>query len=373
MANRVRPRALTAMAAAFGAAALSAAAGAAPLPCPSVSLKGATGVIGEDHGYSASGQCLKQWSETESKSIFGSSSTNHSISLQFTGKASWNRDTGVAKESMSFKAGNSESPTGKRVVTGVCTQDPFLMNPPGGAASCHSVKAQAEVVSGPTLQLLTEPSFWLTKKFSLAEAQALSQQAASKPTATPPPPAKPPAPKQESPPQRLKDAQAAGNQKIAIAGVVAALPKPGPIGLEAEALLAAQKAFPHGGSVAAQSMRGFGNGWSGGAQLFWSGAQVGSWLDLVVEIPASGTYSMAIYLTKAPDYAQVKVEVDAANALSFDGFSKRVEPSGPVRGGRFELQAGPRRVRLTITGKNAGSSGLLVGVDRIDLIPVEGS
>jgi hypothetical protein len=358
------------MAAALGAAALSTAAGAGPLPCQSVSLKGATGVIGEKHGYTVTGSCLKEWAETTTKP-FSSSSTNHSISLDFAGKLSWNRDTGEAKESISFKSGNSETPTGKRVVTGVCTQDPFLKDPPGGAASCHSVQAQAVVESGPTLQLLTEPSFWLAKKIALIEAQSLSQQAASKPTATPPPPAQPPAPKPQVP--RLKASQAAGSQQAAIAGVVAALPKPGPIGLEAEGMLAAQKAFAHGGSVAVQSMRGFGNGWSGGAQLFWSGGQVGSWLDLVVDIPAPGTYSMAIYLTKAPDYAQVQVEVDANKALTFDGFSSRVEPSGPVRGGRFELQAGPRRVRLTITGRNAGSSGLLVGVDRVDLIPVQGS
>jgi hypothetical protein len=367
MAIRSRARVVAAFAGALALTGAGAAARAA-MPCPVVSLKGATGVIGEAHGYQATGRCEKKWSKTEtSMAGFVSSTTNLYMGLEFSGKASWNRDTGLAEESLSFQGLSPNSPTGKRTVSGICSQDPFLIDPPGGAASCHSVTAQAKVSSGPLYEFLVEKSFWLGRHFALAEAQALSQQAAANPPKT----AQPPPPKKKPP--ALKDAKADEKQKAALAtAVLAAMPKPAPVGLEAEAMLGASRAFAHGGAVAAQPMSGFGAGWSGGSQLFWSGGQVGSWLDLVIDVPASGSYSLALYLTRAPDYAQLKVEVDGESGVRFDGFSKRVEPSGPVRVGTFELQAGPRRVRLTITGKHADSRGLLVGVDRMDLLPVGG-
>jgi hypothetical protein len=374
MAFQPRSRALVAVAGGALLAAASALPARAEMPCPVVSLKSARGVIGEEHSYKVTGRCEKNWSKSETSwAGWKSKTTNLYMGMNISGSTSWNRKTGIAKESISFTGLNASSPTGKRVVRGVCSQDPFLMDPPGVAASCHSIEAQAEVISGPTLELLTEKTFWLGRRIGLAEAQALSQQAA----AAPPPPA-PPAPKKLPP--GLKDARAATSSQSAkqpiaplASAVKLAMLKPTPVAVEAEALLAAGKATVRGGALAAQPMREFGAGWSDGAQLFWHSGDVGAVLDLVVDVPVAGRYSLALYLTRAPDYALLQLEVDGARSVTFDGFAERVEPSGPVRAGSFDLQAGPRRISLMILGRHAQSTGHFAGVDRIELLPVGGS
>ena len=64
--------------------------------------------------------------------------------------------------------------------------------------------------------------------------------------------------------------------------------------VEAEQLVKANKALVNGGKVAVQPMAGFGPGWSGNAQLFWSGGAVGAVLDLLVDVPAAATYAVEL-------------------------------------------------------------------------------
>jgi hypothetical protein len=145
----------------------------------------------------------------------------------------------------------------------------------------------------------------------------------------------------------------------------------GSIDVEAETLLAAGKLQIRGGQTAAQPMTGFGPGWGGGAQLFWYGGAVGATLDLLVDVPSTGSWSVEVDLTRAPDYARVQFEVDGNRVLDrFEGYAPQV--SGPVTVplGTFALQPGPRRVSLVIVGRDRASTGWLVGVDRIRLRPV---
>ena len=117
-------------------------------------------------------------------------------------------------------------------------------------------------------------------------------------------------------------------------------------------------------------MAGFGSGWSGDQQLFWSEGAPGAILDLVVQVPAASKYAVEIYMTRAPDYGKLRFEIDGkASDLTFDGMAPQVMPSGPTQLGTFALQAGTRRVSLMITGKYAQSGGYYVGIDKLRLYP----
>ena len=143
-----------------------------------------------------------------------------------------------------------------------------------------------------------------------------------------------------------------------------------PTVLEAERLLAAGKVQVLGGQAVSQDMAGFGPGWSGNAQLFWHGGAAGATLDLLVDVPSDGAWVVEIALTQAPDYGQLAFEVDHHPVRTgFDGYAPRV--TGPVTMalGTFAMIKGPRPVSLKISGRNAASTGFLVGVDRVTLQP----
>lgn len=138
--------------------------------------------------------------------------------------------------------------------------------------------------------------------------------------------------------------------------------------VEGEALVA--RAGANAGKVAAQSMARFGKGWSGDAHLLWTGGATGAVLDLTFDVPAPAAYAVEIYFTRAPDYAQVAIEIDGKlSPASFSGYAPRVAPPAPMQAGKFPLQAGARKLSLKITGKAAQSTGYLVGLDQVKFYP----
>jgi len=144
------------------------------------------------------------------------------------------------------------------------------------------------------------------------------------------------------------------------------------IGIEAESLLQANAVRAAAGGVDAQAMDGFGTGWSGNAQLFWHGGEVGAVLDLQIEVPHDGAWEVEIALTQAPDYAQLAFEVDQHRAAAtFDGYAPRVVGPVTVRLGTFAMRHGLRPRALMITGRHEASTGFLVGIDRVLLRPAE--
>ena len=145
---------------------------------------------------------------------------------------------------------------------------------------------------------------------------------------------------------------------------------------EAEDLVGAGKAIVSAGSVTAQPMAGFGQGWSGNAQLFWGGGQPGAVLDLILDIPAEGIYEVELHMTRAPDFARLRIQVDGKYAAErFDGYARSVVTTGAIPVGTFDLQPGPRTIRFVIDGKNASSSNYFAGIDfvRLKRIPVAAS
>jgi hypothetical protein len=142
---------------------------------------------------------------------------------------------------------------------------------------------------------------------------------------------------------------------------------------EAEQLLTAGKTQLRGGQAVAQGMAGFGPGWSGDAQVFWHGATVGATLDLLIDVPADGAWTVEIALTQAPDYGQLAFEVDHHPVeRPFDGYAPRVAGPVTVALGTFAMIHGPRPVSLKIVGRNPAASGWLVGIDRVVLKPADG-
>lgn len=149
---------------------------------------------------------------------------------------------------------------------------------------------------------------------------------------------------------------------------VAALPQM--LDFEAEDLLKENKATASGGNMGLQSMDQFGARWSNGAQLFWGGGTRGAVLDLILDIPVAATYAVELYMTRAPDYGILRIEVDGkASSVEFQGYSPRVVGANPLQVGKFSLQAGQRKISLMITGKYQDSSGHAAGIDRIRLYP----
>ena len=148
------------------------------IDCSSPTLKGASGVIGNKHDYKIAGQCSKTWKET--KTGAGSSTTvNTAVTFNYLGSASWDRASGEAQEKLKFTGDSA----GTHYASAICTQDPFLKDPPGGAASCGTITVQVKVDAGEIYKPLLDKVFWASKRLSLAEAQALSAQAAATPAA----------------------------------------------------------------------------------------------------------------------------------------------------------------------------------------------
>lgn len=146
--------------------------------------------------------------------------------------------------------------------------------------------------------------------------------------------------------------------------------------IEAEALLGAGKVQVNGGNLAVQNMAGFGPGWGGDAQLFWSGIEPGAVLDATFSVSVPAYYDVYLHLTHAPDYGKVQTQIKGArpyweNGKPLDGWGPSVKPPGypiPLGGtAGFPLVKGENKLSVKIIGKNEKSSGYLLGIDCIAL------
>ena len=172
-----------------------------------------------------------------------------------------------------------------------------------------------------------------------------------------------------APESATREQSAAGRTPQQDAGRAA----PGPamqMEIEADALVKNGSVQVSGGQARVQPMSSFGGGWSGGEQLLWSGGSTGAVLDLMFDVPVASKYAFEIYMTRAPDYGQVRFEIDGqASFANFDGIAPQVMAPGPTQLGTFPLQAGKHKVSLMIVGKHAQSTGYLVGIDKLRLYP----
>jgi hypothetical protein len=199
--------------------------------CSEVNLMSASGVIGPVHSYTFSAKC--EWSATKKTQTVGitgvESTTKHSsITMDVLGQGKWDRKSGEATEKLKvtgYGAGQVETGpfSGVRYAKGVCNEDPFLKDPPGGKSVCNGMNVIYEGNSGPVYDKHVDPKvFLLSKKVSLQAAQALSSKKASGGAPPPPPPKS--QPKKE--PLQIGDAQGAQGGMKASPGHVAAVATP---------------------------------------------------------------------------------------------------------------------------------------------------
>ncbi len=316
----------------------------AAMSCGELRLISASGVIGKLQKYKVTARCGQDTSVDKGTKLtwsgLQSTTQNISVWMNVYGSAEWDRVTGVATEKLEI-TGDAK---GVRVAKGICNQDPFLKDPPGGTATCHDISAQYESISGKLYEWFVQPRFFLSGMISFVEAQALSEKSASSsPTPAPPPPT--PVHKPMTSPSGAKF-------------------------WEGEGLFSSNSVQLQGGKLGVQPMQAFGASWSGGAQLLWVDGGIGAVLDLQVEVPEAAAYRVSLALTRGPDFGVIQAEVDRkASATKFDGYSPTVVRVSSVDLGVFVLRPGQRNVSLMIIGKNPQSTGFLVGVDRIDLKP----
>lgn len=224
-----------------------------------------------------------------------------------------------------------------------CNDDPLVTNASCGTLS-HENLSGFEPFSNPAVKLLRP---LLKGKTSLAEATKVAALRKNMlgVTAT-----LPDAPQDKPPPMSRLGA---------------------PIIIEAEDLLAQGRVQVNGGALTVQAMQGFGAGWGKDAQVFWSGGAAGAVLDLTVNVPVAGKYRVELFMTRAPDYGDLLLQVEGHTASnSFSGFADNVVRSDAINVGTFDLPAGPRRIGLKLLGKHIKSSGHLVGVDQVRLVRV---
>ncbi len=138
-----------------------------------------------------------------------------------------------------------------------------------------------------------------------------------------------------------------------------------PVVLEGETLLGGARSTD--AAPVRQRMTGFGNAWSGDAQLFWAPQKPGARLALQVSVPSQGVYDVAGAFTRAPDYGQFEIYVNGKQVGGRqDGYARKVVHSGRLALGRATMKAGANTVEIVVPARAAASSGLLVGIDRLE-------
>ena len=119
------------------------------------------------------------------------------------------------------------------------------------------------------------------------------------------------------------------------------------------------------GRAALQGMRGFGNHWSGDAQLFWACEKQDLNLSLSFEVTEAGS-GLRFGFTKAPDYGTFEVYLDDVKiGDKVDLYDPKVvrvdhDVSAKIKSGRHTL-------RFKCVGKNDRSTKYFFGLDNVDV------
>ncbi|MBE2284292.1 MAG: VCBS repeat-containing protein [Prosthecobacter sp.] len=125
-----------------------------------------------------------------------------------------------------------------------------------------------------------------------------------------------------------------------------------------------------GGKTGKQGMGGFGNDWSGAAQLWWTGGKPDQKLTLAIPVKEAGKYTLYGALTMARDYGVVSITLDGKPvASSFDGYNNpKVLHTGEKEWGTHELTAGEHKLTFTLAPPNPDAiPSNMVGIDYVRL------
>ena len=94
-----------------------------------------------------------------------------------------------------------------------------------------------------------------------------------------------------------------------------------------------------------------GFGWSGESQLWWLDPKIGDKLVLAFEVEKPGRKKVLANLTKAPDYAIVRISVNDQAAKTLDCYHTSVV-CDLIDLGSFDLKEGVNRLTVEVTGMN---------------------
>ena len=135
--------------------------------------------------------------------------------------------------------------------------------------------------------------------------------------------------------------------------------------VQGETLL--DEAAPSEGPVSRQD----GEGWSGGAQLFWCPTKAGQSLNVPFAVEKGGVYDIALVLTHSWDYGIYAVIVNGETLPSpLDLYSADIEVKKHLFR-EVNLEAGEQTLELRNVGKSEESGGYFLGLDAIIASPVE--
>jgi hypothetical protein len=109
--------------------------------------------------------------------------------------------------------------------------------------------------------------------------------------------------------------------------------------------------------------------WSNGKQLFCQ-TEAGGFVELELQVPQRGAYTLDVSLTRAPIYGRMEVTLDGQRVSpDFDGYAAKVTPPTRVSLACVELSRGSHRLRFTAVGKNTRATGCAMGIDCLELRP----
>jgi putative heme-binding domain-containing protein len=145
-----------------------------------------------------------------------------------------------------------------------------------------------------------------------------------------------------------------------------------PDALEGESLTVANKTA---GDAIPQDMRAFRRDqWSGGSQLWWTGAEPGATLDLILPVEKDGLYTLELVMTKARDYGVVKLLLDDEPLIpTLDLYNAPdVITTGVLDFAPRQLTAGEHTLRVEILGAHPQAvKAHMFGLDYVRLVPAE--
>lgn len=144
-----------------------------------------------------------------------------------------------------------------------------------------------------------------------------------------------------------------------------------PDALEGETLKIVEKT---GGTVAGQSMSGFGGDrWSGDDHLWWTGGRPSDQLSVAIPVEQDGEYRLELVLTRAPDYAIVQLFLDDQPlGGELDLYAPQVITTGVLEFAPRHLTQGEHRLTLRIVGANPRAvKSHMTGLDYVRLVRAE--
>jgi len=145
-----------------------------------------------------------------------------------------------------------------------------------------------------------------------------------------------------------------------------------PGALEGESLKIVEKT---GGNAISQNMGDFkADRWSGNDQLWWTEARPGDKLSLELPVENDGLYEIELVLTRARDYATVKISLDdVVLEQNVDLFNvPEVITTGVLTFGPQKISTGTHRLTFEITGANPEAvKGYMVAIDFVRFVLAE--